>query len=177
MNGARGTALLLMLIFPACASGASGISRNANPLWDVSLAALSATRERPIFSPTRRPLAAPAPASPTRLKEAALPAPAEPDHPLLTLIGTITGRSTDIAIFREQSSEKVIRLKKGQDYGGWLLRAVRGRAADFEKDRRFAVLAFPPRDARQPEAPPFGTAATAMDAQALAAARAARRGR
>src|ERR1700739_4453914 len=56
-----------------------------NPLWGIPLRVLTATRERPLFSPSRRPPAPPAvaaPAPPPRPVAAAKPP--EPDHPLLT---------------------------------------------------------------------------------------------
>jgi general secretion pathway protein N len=115
-----------------------------NPLWAVPLSTLSATRERPLFSPSRRPPPPPVVAAP-RAPIVAPPPPkaAEPDHPLLTVVGTIVGESEGIGIFLDQATNNVIRLKVGQDYTGWILRAVEGRAASFEKDRRTATLVLP----------------------------------
>jgi len=39
------------------------------------------------------------------------PQPAEPDHPLLTLVGTVVGKSEGIGIFLDQTTNDVIRLK------------------------------------------------------------------
>jgi hypothetical protein len=143
---------------------------SGNPLWAVPLRALSVTRERPIFSPSRRPpppavVAAPyiPPAAPPP------PKPAEPDHPLLTLVGTVVGETEGIGVFLDQSAKSVIRLRTGQDYAGWILRSVQGREATFEKNRRAATLALPPygaNEAAQLPVPPSGgmqTAATWMD--------------
>jgi general secretion pathway protein N len=132
-----------------------------NPLWAVPLRALSATRERPIFSPSRRPpapvVAAPQIASPPPVAAK----PAEPDHPLLSLVGTIVGENEGIGIFLEQASNKVVRLKTGQSHSGWSLRAVRGREAIFDKDKLTATLALPAPGAApvaQPGVPvPAGT--------------------
>ena len=63
-----------------------------NPLWGIPLKSLSATRERPIFLPSRRPPApavAAAPAQPPKPP----PPPAEPERPALRLLGIVTGTS------------------------------------------------------------------------------------
>jgi general secretion pathway protein N len=138
---------------------------SANPLWAVPLSALSATRERPIFSPSRRPPAPPAvavvsaPAPPP-------PKPVEPDRPLFTLVGTIVGGHGGIGVFLDQA-RNVVRLKTGQDHDGWTLRAVHGREATFDKDQRTATLSLPaPGTERPPQAAlPVGvpTGGTWMD--------------
>jgi general secretion pathway protein N len=105
------------------------------------LSSLTATRERPIFSPSRRPPTAPvvsaAPPPP--------PAPAEPGHPALTLIGTIVGDADHIGIFLDQVSRSVIRLKVRQEHAGWVLVAVEERQVTFEKGTRMSRLALPAR--------------------------------
>jgi general secretion pathway protein N len=115
-----------------------------NPLWAVPLRSLSVTRERPIFSPSRRPpppaiVAAPqvAPAMP------APPKPAEAERPALMLVGTIVGNSGGIGVFLDAASKNVVRLKTGQDHDGWVLRTVRGRDAIFAKGKRSATLSLP----------------------------------
>lgn len=111
-----------------------------NPLWAVPLRDLTATRDRPLFSPTRRP---PAPAvafvpAPVRMQ-----APPEPDRPRLTLLGTVVGGSTGIGVFLDQSNKHVIRLVIGQAHDGWALRAVHERDAVFKRRGRESVLALP----------------------------------
>src|SRR5579871_6921448 len=62
---------------------------SANPLWAIPLKQLSVTRDRPIFSPSRRP---PPPATPTYVAPVAVrtpPKPKEPEKPSITLVGTI----------------------------------------------------------------------------------------
>jgi hypothetical protein len=110
-----------------------------NPLWGISLSALPATTQRPLFSPSRRP---PPPVVPTIVvaPASALPRPAEPDHPLLTLLGTIAGERQAMAVFLDDATKNIIRLMLGQDYGGWTLRSVRGRQVEFEKEHRIARL-------------------------------------
>jgi general secretion pathway protein N len=120
-----------------------------NPLWAVPLRSLSGTRERPIFSPSRRPPPPTVAAAPYVPPAAPPPKPAEPDHPPLTLLGTVVGETEGIGVFVDQSANNVIRLRTGQDYAGWILLSVQGREARFEKDRRTAILALPAPGAEQ----------------------------
>ena len=127
---------------------------SGNPLWGMPLRVLTATRERPLFSPSRRPPAPPvvaAPAPPPR--PVAAPKPPEPEHPLLTIVGTIVSASDGIAVFIDQATNGVIRLHTGQDHDGWVLRSVRGREAMFEKADRNATLALPAPGALVGQAP------------------------
>ncbi|MBV8925051.1 MAG: hypothetical protein JOZ74_06740 [Bradyrhizobium sp.] len=115
---------------------------SANPLWAIPLTQLSGTRDRPIFSPSRRPsppLIAAVPAAPP------LPAPRKKEvlPPPLSLVGTIAGDDESFGIFLDQSTKQALRLKLGEDYQGWKLRAVRGREVTIEKDRQTAVLTLP----------------------------------
>jgi hypothetical protein len=65
---------------------------------------------------------------------------------LLTLMGTIVGRSMEIGFFIDDESQDVIRLKTGQVHGGWTLRSVSGHAANFERgDHREATLTLQDR--------------------------------
>jgi len=132
---------------PELAKPSGAIARErapiGNPLWGVPLRSLSATRERPIFSPSRRPPPPAVVASVNVAPPPPPPPPAEPDHPLLTLVGTVIGDSGGIGVF-DQATKAVVRLKTGQGHDGWTLRAVRGREAIFDKDRRTANLSLPP---------------------------------
>jgi hypothetical protein len=132
-----------------------------NPLWAIPVSELAQTGARPLFSPSRRP--------PTPPTLAALPSPptkpgppskTEPDHPLLTLLGTIVSASVELGVFVDEASHDVIRLKIGEVHDGWTLRSVLGRAAIFQKQGyRAATLALPapgaePRAANGHTAPP-----------------------
>lgn len=118
-----------------------------NPLWAVPLRVLTYTRERPLFSPSRRPPSSPAVAAPPIAPAPVTATHEEPDHPLLTLVGTVVGTHEGIGIFVDQSSKNVIRLTTDQDYHGWRLRAVHERDAVFERSQREAILALPARSA------------------------------
>lgn len=145
---------------PAPFATAKAEPRAGNPLWAIPVSALPQTSARPLFSPSRRP-----PAAPTLASLASAPAKPppprkpEPDHPLLTLLGTIVGDSVEIGVFTDEASRDVIRLKAGDVHGGWTLRAVVDRAAFFEKEGyRAATLALPAPSAE-------GSAATGGNAR------------
>jgi len=133
-----------------------------NPLWRVPLRVLTATRDRPLFSPSRRPPPAAVVAAPVIAP--VVMRPAEPDHPLLTLVGTVVGGREGIAIFVDQASKAVIRLRVGEGHDGWTLHAVRERDVVFDSSRREATLALPARSAKDQ---PVTAAATATPAQVL----------
>jgi hypothetical protein len=116
-----------------------------NPLWAVPLSVLSETVARPVFSPSRRPPSPPVVAAPF-VPPAKTPPPTatESDHPMLTLLGTIVGELDGIGIFLDEASNKAIRLRAGQVHGGWTLRSVRRRAANFERDQLEATLELSP---------------------------------
>jgi hypothetical protein len=115
---------------------------SANPLWAIPLTALSGTRDRPIFSATRRP-PAPAVAPAAAPKVAAAPKPRERERPQLNLVGTIAGGDEGFGIFLDQSTKAALRLKVGEDYQGWKLRSVQGREATLEKDQQVFTLELP----------------------------------
>jgi general secretion pathway protein N len=124
-----------------------------NPLWGIPLRVLTATRERPLFSPSRRPPAPPVVAAPQLPSRPVVAKPAPPDHPLLTVVGTIIGETEGIGVFIDQATNDIIRLHTGQDHDGWILRSVRGRQTVFEKDDQTATLALPAPDAPTGPAP------------------------
>jgi general secretion pathway protein N len=111
-----------------------------NPLWAIPLSSLRATRERPIFAPSRRPpapvVAGPPPANPGP------PPPAPAERPNLTLIGAVVGETEAIAIFLDPAME-AIRLHPGEGYAGWVLNSVKGREAILQKDDERWVFVLP----------------------------------
>lgn len=149
----RLSALLLALAAPAAAQApeagappfpppAAGAARG-NPLWGISVQSLTATRERPLFTPGRRP---PPSAEPTPLIVPAATAPAPPPRPPLALIGTVVGPNEGFGIFLDQTSNTVIHLRTGDVHRGWTLKQVTVRGVLLQMDRRSAELALPPPD-------------------------------
>jgi hypothetical protein len=115
---------------------------SANPLWGVPLTQLSGTRDRPIFSPSRRPPPVAAAADPTPVRPPP-PRKKEIEPPPLSLVGTIASDDESYGIFLDESTKVALRLRVGDDYQGWRLRAIQGREVTIEKDQQGAVLTLP----------------------------------
>jgi len=141
--GTNPAAAVQVVVSPAAPlAPASERALSANPLWAIPLAQIPITRDRPIFSPSRRP--PPAAVTPAEIpKVVAVPKPREPERPQLTLVGTAASDDEGFGIFLDQSTKAVFRLKVGEDYQGWRLRSVQGREATLEKDQRVVPLALP----------------------------------
>jgi general secretion pathway protein N len=128
----------------------------ANPLWAIPLSALTATRARPLFTPSRRapapvvasvPVAAPRPAPP----------PALPQHPNLTLVGTVAGETEGIAVFVDPTTRDTVRLRTGEGHSGWILQSVERNAATLQKGGQTDTLALPRAAAVAAPAPVIST--------------------
>jgi hypothetical protein len=113
---------------------------SANPLWAIPLSRLSVTRDRPIFSVSRRP---PAPPAATKAVATKAPPPKVPERPQLSLVGTIVSGEEGFGIFLDQATKTALRLKIGEDHHGWKLRSIRGREVTLEKDQQTSVLSLP----------------------------------
>jgi general secretion pathway protein N len=117
-------------------------SRAGNPLWTVPVSALSVTRERPLFSVSRRPpiVAVPIVAPPPKQETLA---PALPERPLLTLIGTILSPKASVAMLQGSNTEAVSRLHLGQENDGWRMQAISLRSVVVEKGGQSVELDLP----------------------------------
>src|SRR5262245_15736453 len=120
-------------------------AQSANPLWAIPLATLSGTRERPIFSPSRRP--PPPPVAAVTVAQPPPPPPPKsppPERPQLSLVGTIVADDDQsFGIFLDQTTRTSLRLKIGEDHLGWKLRSIHGRDVTFERDRQTTILSLP----------------------------------
>lgn len=121
---------------------AKGGVPSANPLWAIPLSQLSGTRDRPIFSVSRRPPESAVAARPA-IAKAPPPPPKAPERPQLSLVGTIASGEEGFGIFLDQASKAALRLKVGEDHQGWKLQSIRGREVTLEKDRQTVVLSLP----------------------------------
>lgn len=122
-------------------AAAPGRPLSVNPLWAIPLTKLSETRDRPIFSSSRRPPPPAAVAEPVIVKPP--PRKKEIEPPQLSLVGTIASEDEGFGIFLDRSTKAALRLKVGEDFQGWKLRAIRGREVTMEKDEQAAVLTLP----------------------------------
>lgn len=116
--------------------------RAGNPLWSIPVRALAATRDRPIFSVSRRPRA-PAVANVPFVAPVGPQPAAPPERPTLALIGTISGDRDSLAILIDTGTNEVIRLRTGETHAGWLLKSVQGREVTMQKDQRLETLRLP----------------------------------
>ena len=121
-----------------------GVTRSVgNVVLAVPLSKLSATRDRPIFSPSRRPPPPPA-MMPVIAKPVERAKPSEPENPPLVLVGTVVGEDSGIAVLVEQATENVVKLRVNESHQGWTLRSIQGREVTFQNDRKSSVLALAP---------------------------------
>jgi hypothetical protein len=144
----------------------AGSDARGNPLWAIPLQSLNVTRDRPILLPSRRP---PAPvvagAPPTPVPPG--PPPAEPERFQLALVGAVAGDSDGIAVFVDQTTQGIVRLRSGESHAGWILRSVKGREVTVEKGRNSILLALPATaeqdgTMREIESPPNAAALAAI---------------
>lgn len=124
---------------------------SANPLWAIPLSALAATRSRPLFTPSRRP-PAPIVANAPVVAPVRPPPSAAPEHPNLTLIGTVAAASESVAVFIDNSTRDAVRLRTGEGHMGWILQSVDRRTVTLQKNDRTETLELPKPSAQQ-EAP------------------------
>jgi general secretion pathway protein N len=127
-----------------------------NPLWAIPLSSLTATRERPIFSPSRRP---PRPAvlpAVVRAPPPAPPPPAKPERPHFQLVGTVAKDANGIAVIIDQTTKNVIRLKMGEGYNGWILDSIQGRSITLKKGELTETFALPKSTDRESAQSQFG---------------------
>jgi len=121
----------------SAADPASAAASAANPLWAIPLTSLTATRERPIFSPSRHPLPA---TEPLPMQSNSLPFS---NRPPLTLIGIIAGNDDGVAILLDGPTKDAVRLKVGESHLGWMLKSLKGREATLQKEQTTAILELP----------------------------------
>jgi general secretion pathway protein N len=124
-----------------------------NPVAALSLEQLSATRERPLFSPSRQPPAPPAaPAPPPQVAEAPPPPPAAP--PTLTLFGIVGGPEGARAIVRTQAGSEVLRLRVGDTVQGWEVSDIARTELVLRLGDRVETVALFAPGSRKAAAPP-----------------------
>lgn len=139
----------------AAPSAAPEHAQSGNPLWAIPLGSLSITRERPLFTPSRRPPAPPAVVVPRPVVQPRVIPPPAPEHPNLALIGTVVGDDEGIGVFLDQSTHAFIRIRTGEAHAGWILRSVKAREVTLEKGGRSETLSLPVHaDAPAPSRPP-----------------------
>jgi hypothetical protein len=130
----------------------------ANPLWAIPLSALAATRTRPLFTPSRRPPAPVVASVPVAAPRApSAPPSAVPQHPNLTLVGTVAGENEGVAVFIDTATRDTVRLRTGEGHSGWILQSVERRSATLQKGDQTEKLALPRPNEQEKSAPVVST--------------------
>ena len=102
-----------------------------------------ATRARPLFSPTRRPLP-PAIAPPSLVVAPVVQANAPP--PPVSLSGVILGPGTSVALLTRPGSAEATRVALGARIDGWRVSEIRPRAVVLTLDDRSVTVTLPGSD-------------------------------
>jgi general secretion pathway protein N len=110
-----------------------------NPLWAIPMSTMTATRDRPLFLPSRRP-PAPVVANEPAIAPPPPPPPPPPERANLVLIGTVVSENKGIALFTDQSISKTILLRTGDQHNGWILQSVAHRVAILKKRDQSEIL-------------------------------------
>jgi hypothetical protein len=105
---------------------------------EVSLEAMSATRIRPLFSPTRRPPPPPPAAASTQTVAAA---PASPSPPDVTLTAVVIGTDLRVAVFKRGTEAKSLSVAAGGEIEGWRVTSIEPREVQMQRDDE--VITFP----------------------------------
>jgi hypothetical protein len=132
--------LLGLMAIAAAAVGAAAAELGAasdNPLAAQPLDLLSDTRDRPLFSPTRRP---PPPPPPPVVERVAPPAPVPP--PNVVLLGVVTDENGARAVVRSNSPDKIVRARLGELIDGWQVTQIEPRRLVLSHDARSVSFAL-----------------------------------
>ena len=130
-------ALLLGLAIAAGTVGATEVrAASKNPLAAQPLDLLSDTRDRPLFSPSRR-----SPAPPPPVIARAEPPPPVP-RPDVVLLGVVTDENGPRVVVRSGSSDKVIRARLGEEIEGWQVAQIESRRLVLSHDARSVSFAL-----------------------------------
>jgi general secretion pathway protein N len=92
---------------------------SVSPLAAQPLDRFSVTRDRPLFSPTRRP-----PAPPPAVTA---PPPPPPPPPDVVLLGVVVDGEDAHALVRAGPAAKILRLRIGDEIGGWKVGQIEAR--------------------------------------------------
>ena len=106
-----------------------------SPLAAQPFDRLSATRDRPLFSPTRHP---PAPPPEIAVEPAPPPPPSPP--PNIVLLAVVMDGEEARAIVRTAPEAKILRVQIGDDIAGWKVGQIEARRLVLSLDERSATF-------------------------------------
>jgi general secretion pathway protein N len=107
-----------------------------------ALESLNATRQRPLFSPLRRPPAVEKPRS--------APVIAQRSPPNVVLSGVIVGTGLQTALLKRGKELKPFPAKLGDDIDGWSVTMIAPRQVMLQNDEQSITLEFPKRGTAGP---------------------------
>ena len=132
-------AILWIATIPACATdparqseGPRDVALPVSPLAAQPLDRMSNTRDRPLFSPIRRP-----PAPPPVVAVAPPPPPPPPD---VALLGVVIDGEKARAVVRQVQRRKFCAWEIGDDISGWKVGQIKGRQLVLLLDDRTATF-------------------------------------
>jgi general secretion pathway protein N len=110
----------------------------ANPVAATSFEQLSATREKPLFTPDRHlPVKLPV------VTQAAPPPPPPAAPPQVSLLGVVVDANGPRAVIRSDPAGKNVPVRLGDDVAGWRVTEIEGQRLVISlDDRSFAVKLF-----------------------------------
>jgi hypothetical protein len=122
MASADPTSNALVQAMPDAAIDIEMPSVSDNPVADVPLDRLSDTRNRPLFSRSRRP---PAPPAPTAIAARVEPQPLPLlPPPGVALFGIVVGPQGPRAYIAAGATDRIIGVRPGDDVSGWTVTAI-----------------------------------------------------
>jgi hypothetical protein len=159
MNTSALAGLLAMLALLPSAADAQSPPANA-PVRSFALPPLPelrATRERPLFSPSRRPEAEAAPGPD------AGPVEESPDSLPFELTGVVMGTDVAIAILRNRDTQETVQLRRGETLEAWSIEEIAARHVVLrQEDRQVRLELFPAKAEGSAPAPSSSLAASSM---------------
>jgi hypothetical protein len=133
------TSNTLVRAMPDAAIGAEMAAVSGNPIAEIPLDRLSATRNRPLFSPSRRPPAPPPPAAiATRVERAPQPLPLSP--PGVALFGIVVGAQGARAFIATGAADRIIGVRPGDVVSGWTVTEITKRNLVLSHAERSATF-------------------------------------
>ncbi|QPF87793.1 hypothetical protein IC762_16510 [Bradyrhizobium genosp. L] len=118
---------------PASTEAAAG-----NPVGLQPLQQLSATKDKPLFTPARRP--PPKPVAPVARQE---PPPPPPPPPTVVVLGIVSEDGDGRAAIRASgASDKVVRVRTGDDVSGWKVERIEPRRLVLTQGERSVDFAL-----------------------------------
>ena len=138
-------ALAFVSVAPAFAQEAPAPSAPtsvaSNPLESIKLQDLTETRDRPLFSPSRRPPPPPVEAPPPPAPVVAEVKPPANEPPPFDLVGVVVGGDVRFVLLARHGGG-VSRLREGDERDGWRVGDISIRSVKVERDGREQSIAL-----------------------------------